>query len=380
MIGKLLPLFSVAAIAFALASTSCSGPTLQQPSPQPCSVNPTSCSSGPANATGSIKWHPGHYMMIRNSHKHDAEDLGYVTLLANEPMVTGVLRDWMWKDIETGKGVYDFSEIDAYLNALKSMPNPKRFIIRIENRSFGGHDGSVVPDYMLSDPIYMGGNVPMSHGLVARIWEAPVMDRLIALIQALAQRYDSNPYVEGISTSETAIGFSSEYLAPSTFSTAALLTQLQRYVTASRLAWFHSNVFIETNFLGSNSQMQELLNASVTAQAVVGGPDVVPDSPSQSDKIVQGAAGKGTDYRGTVAIKSEVQATELGLRSKFPLPEIYDVAYNTNHANYILWDRNDSYGTPDVQWTTGILPFIRSDNGKTYTTCPSSYLRGCFTN
>jgi hypothetical protein len=319
-------------------------------------------------------------MMIRNSHKHDAEDLGYVSLLANEPIVTGVLRDWMWKDIETSKGMYDFSEIDTYLNALKSMPNRKRFIIRIENRSFGGHEGSVVPDYMLSDSTYMGGNVPMSHGLVARIWEAPVMDRLIALTQALAQRYDSSPYVEGISTSETAISFSSDYPAPSTFSTAALLTQLQRYVVASRLAWFHSNVFIETNFLGSNSQMQELINASVTAQAVVGGPDVVPESPSQSDKIVQGAAGTGTDYRGTVAIKSEVQTTELGLRSQFPLAEIYNVAYKTNHANYILWDRNDYYGTPDVQWIAGILPFIRSVNGKTYTACPSSYVRGCFTN
>jgi len=380
MVAIVRLLFSVAATTLITAGPALAASSTPQASAQPCIGDTVKCSSTSERLAGAIKWHPGHYMMIRNSHRHDAEDLEYVSLLASEPTITGILRDWTWKSVETSKGVFDFSEIDTYLRAIQNLARPKRFIIRIENRVFGAHTGSVVPDDMLRDPAYLGGEVSMGSGVVARIWEAPVMDRLIALMQALAQRYDSNPYVEGISTSETAIGFSSDYPAPVTFSNAALLVQLERYTAAARLAWRHSNVFVETNFLGSNAQMQAFTDAAVKAQAVVGGPDIVPGKPSQSEQIVQGALGTGTDYRGTVAIKSEIQSTELGQKWQFPLAQIYDIAYNINHANYILWDRNDYYGMPNVQWTTGILPFIRSIDGKANTNCPRSFASGCITN
>ena len=281
-------------------------------------------------AASAIKWHPGHYMMMRNNHNKDAADLGYVRLLAN--------------------------------------------------RIFGGQTGHAVPDYMLSDPAYLGGDIPIGNGVAARIWDAPVMDRYIALIQAMAQRYDSNPYVEGISSSESAIGFSAAYPAPATFSNGALVTQLQRYTAAARLAWAHSNIFIETNYLGSDANMQALIDTAVGKQAVVGGPDVIPERTIQSDEIVRGAAGTGTDYRGTVAIKSEVQYPELGQKWQFTPLQLYDIAYNINHANYMLWERNDYYGSQAQQWVNGILPFIRSVNGKTHTACPKSYTGGCATN
>jgi hypothetical protein len=331
-------------------------------------------------AASAIKWHPGHYMMMRNNHNKDAADLGYVRLLANEPTVVGILRDWKWRDVETSQGVYDFSEMDAYVAAVQSLSTPKRLIIRIENRIFGGQTGHAVPDYMLSDPAYLGGDIPIGNGVAARIWDAPVMDRYIALIQAMAQRYDSNPYVEGISSSESAIGFSAAYPAPATFSNGALVTQLQRYTAAARLAWAHSNIFIETNYLGSDANMQALIDTAVGKQAVVGGPDVIPERTIQSDEIVRGAAGTGTDYRGTVAIKSEVQYPELGQKWQFTPLQLYDIAYNINHANYMLWERNDYYGSQAQQWVNGILPFIRSVNGKTHTACPKSYTGGCATN
>src|ERR1700733_15463116 len=185
-----------------------------------------------ADPAAGIKWHPGHYMSIRNSHRYDEQDFGYIRELANEPTVMGILRDWKWRDVEPKKGEYDFSEIDDYLNAVKKLPGSKHFIIRIENRTFGGQKGIVVPDYLLNDAAYAGGQIAMAHGVVARIWEPAVMDRLIALTQALAARYDAEPLVEGISTSETAIGFSSDYPAPSTFSTGALLEQLERLIAA----------------------------------------------------------------------------------------------------------------------------------------------------
>jgi hypothetical protein len=324
-----------------------------------------------------IKWHPGQYMSLRNSHKYDEANQDSIKQIGNEPAIAGVLRDWSWRDIETNKGAYDFSDIDEYLKTVASVK--KHLIIRIENRVFGAQSGSAVPNYLKSDPTYQGGEIAMDNGVVARIWDAPVMDRYIALMQALAQRYDSNPNVEGISTSESAVGFSDKYPAPASYSPPALLTQLERYVAAVRQAWAHSAVFIDTNYLGTDAQMQALIDFAVDNAAVIGGPDVLPGKHIQSDQIMTGAAGNGTDYRGVVAIKSEIQMPELGLKYKFQPAELYAEAYNTNHANYMLWDRSDYFGTPAQQWASGVLPFLRTVNGKVYTNCPKSYTKGCVT-
>jgi hypothetical protein len=355
-----------------------------------CSARPAACVSTTlaAPAAGTIKWHPGHYMSLRNNHKYDADDQQYISQLANEPTITGVLRDWNWRDLETSKGVYDFSAIDRYLKTIKALPTHKRMIIRIENRVFGKQTGTTIPDYLKADPAFLGGEVPMANGVVARIWDAAVMDRLIALYQALGARYDSDPYVEGVSTSETAIGFSAQYPSPSTYSNAALITQLERLVAAARAAWVHSNVFAETNYLGSDADMESFINYCMANQAVVGGPDTwsrayltAGTRSLQADEIVTGVKGSGTDYRDAIALKSEIQTTELGgYIATFTPAEVYDVAFNVMHANFIFWDRNDYAGGPAQQWTTGILPFIRSIGGKTYTDCPKSFTSSCATN
>jgi hypothetical protein len=67
------------------------------------------------------------------------------------------------------------------------------------------------------------------------------------------------------------------------------------------------------------------------------------------------------------------------VKYKFLPAELYAQAYNINHANYMLWDRSDYYGTAAQQWATGILPFLRSVSGKTYSACPKSYASGCAT-
>ena len=79
------------------------------------------------------------------------------------------------------------------------------------DRTWGGTSASgKIPDYLLSDPAYNGGIYvkPNNKGVIARIWEKPVMDRLIALHKALAARFDKEPYVEGIVLAETSPGFS----------------------------------------------------------------------------------------------------------------------------------------------------------------------------
>jgi len=68
-------------------------------------------------------------------------------------------------------------------------------------------------------------------GVIARLWDPAVMDRLVALYAALAERYDGDPNVEGVVLGETSPGFNA---SPSGYSRATLATQLKRQVTAVR--------------------------------------------------------------------------------------------------------------------------------------------------
>jgi hypothetical protein len=351
--------------------------TIKPNPPAKLCINTNNCVNA-ADPSSGIKWHPGHYMMLRGSHKNIPAELATISAIKSEPTIKGVLVDFKWPVLEPNKGAYDFSMIDQYLNQMKSLNAGKHFIIRVENRGFGGTTGIVTPGYLRSDPVYLGGQVVMASGVVARIWDAPVMDRLIALHRALAAKYDSDPAVEGISTSETAIGWSAANPAPSTYSATALLTQLQRLVSSQRDSWSRSNVFCETNYLGSDAQMEALVKSCGDEKAFIGGPDVVPGRNLQADNVLRGDIGS-VDYRGVIAIKAEVQSSSLGVRWTLLPADLYTQAVTINKANYMFWDRNTTYGGPAQKWDTGELPFIRSVNGKTITDCPSTFNGACKT-
>ena len=72
------------------------------------------------------------------------------------------------------------------------------------------------------------------------------MDRLIALSQALAKRYDKHPLFEMIGFQETTFG-----LPGSGFDLAAYHTQLERWFDASRKAWPHTQLRLNANYGGS---------------------------------------------------------------------------------------------------------------------------------
>jgi hypothetical protein len=365
----------------AVASTlACTVSFAQEPLPPDPVCIDSKCASTPVAGPSSIKWHPGHYMLLDSLHPNTTRDFPLLDQISSETVLKGVLAVWAWREVETAKGVYDFSTIDAYLAKLKSLSVPKRLIIRIDERKFGSTSGNVVPDYMLQDATYNGGQAPMANGVAARIWEAPVMDRYIALLKALAARYDNDPYVEAIQSEETAVAVSPK---PNGFSQAAVLTQYKRMVAAARAAWPHTNVFISTNYLGSDAQMEELIAYCVANQTGIGGPDTfLPEwnRALQSDDILKGVKGSGKDYRGMTAQRSSIQNPELGGYIGAGTPaQFYDIAYNQLHANYIVWDRNTYYGGAAQKWDTGLLPFIRSVSGKAYTSCPSGFTSGCNT-
>ena len=306
---------------------------------------------GTANAQG-MKWHPGHYVMFAMGDSQ-AQHLANMNEIANDTVIQGVQIRILWSTLEKSKGVYDFSSIDAYLKKLKSLPVPKRLVVRIQDRKFGTTSTSgIVPSYLLTESIYNGGLTRTKTGYAARLWEQPVMDRLIALYKAIGARYDSDPYFEGIASSETTLSLIDNQW-PAGYTHQALMTQFKRLVSSVRPAMPQSNLFLYTNWMGNDNLMAELIQSLIEPRAAAGGANVTPNKPTQGQRVWTGQL--GADYRGILALSSSVEQVELG---NFTPKQINDYAYNTLRLNHLFWVRNTWSGSADRRWSTGILPFL----------------------
>jgi len=353
-----------------------------------------------ASVTTGIKWHPGHYVWL-DPHTTTAAQLAAMDALSSETTVQGFELLINWASLEgSTAGDYSngFAVVDAYLAKLASLKVPKRLLLGVTERSFGtpppaGTDcadasSGLLPSYLagLSD----GGcaiaapNAAGSLAVMARFWEQPVMDRLIALSQAYAQRYDQNPLFEMFfGNGETSVSAP----AGSGFSQSAYNAQLKRWFDASEPVWQHTQLRLAANYDGSDAQTLDLMTyASANGGVIIGGPDPELPLPNitrtvQANQLFRAASGSGTDFRKTFPWLGEVQGMGLGFKYTQLPSDIFTYESNTMHASYMVWFRNGYLGGPAQQWSTGILPYIQSIQGKVpAAACPASYLKGCNTN
>ena len=150
-----------------------------------------------------------------------------------------------------------------------------------------------------------------------------------------------------------------------------LLAQFKRLYTASRAAWPNTSLRLAANYVGSDAQTVDLIKFCAALRCAVGGPDVIPSEDIQANSVFSGEGG-GTDYRGILPFVAEIQSPELGGHEGTWTPaQLYDHSMNGNASagingtrpQYFVWLRNTWSGGAAQQWSTGILPFIRSING-----------------
>jgi hypothetical protein len=356
------------------------------------------CPTQAVSAPNGIKWHPGHYTWI--SHSTTANQMAQIDALSSETNVQGIQLFFNWALLEgSTPGDYSngFALIDSFLAKLGSLKVPKRLMFGVGERSFGTPPAAgtscaeatsgLLPSYLAS---LSGGGCAIalpgaagSLSVTARFWDADVMDRLIALSLAYAQRYDGNPLVEMfVGNGETSVA------APpgSGFDQATYNTQLKRWFDASEKAWSHTQLRLAANFGGSNAQMLDFMTyTSANGGVIIGGPDPELPLPNitrviQANQIFRAAVGGGPDFRGTVPWVGEVQQLGLGTRfTQTPL-ELNTYEMDTMHASYMIWLQNSWVGGPAQRWSTGVLPFIQSVHGQTYAMdCPPIFKQGCNT-
>lgn len=384
-------------------------------------------------SSGAIRFHPGHYVdydgilyLDGNLQSKKAGALAVLDEIANESTVQGVQIALTWAVLEGAKaGDYSagFALVDE-LVARAKLRNKKLLLSAINYQIGYFHAPGTIsfPAYLMTSaygPVQsitssaayrVGGVVAVPGGvesnlgangqIASAIWEAPVMDRLIALTQAYGARYKNNPYIE-IWSPLTNMAFPGVYNNFG-FSSSASSTQVQRMIKAARAAWPNTGLRLWIDYFGTDANTKTVIDAAVAADWIVGGNDVLPKEDVQADRIFNGET-FGTDHRGVVPWVSQVAHPELcGKEGTFTPSQLYNHAMQGNlsagmrpmRPQYFIWIRNTwncSEGGPQ-RWSTGILPFIRSINGSvvsgldsTLTTalslkssyCPKGYSDGC---
>jgi hypothetical protein len=309
-------------------------------------------------------------MLVYLGDSHDSVLTKRIPEICGESSLKGLQYRVEWADLEAAKGQYTFAGVDAVYDALAACG--KRLVLQVLAVDFNTSNADgFLPNYLRTDAEYKGGVAKTKTGYIARLWEEPVMTRLIALSRALGAHYDQKPNFEAIVLAETATSKVEEG-----YSATAFIDQLKRAIPQMVEAWPTTNFIVYNNFLqgSTESQFVDFVNFIRSNRAVLGGPDTLPppNDGSKGERISRGEIG-GRDMRGDMPAMFAVQSPELGgVQGTFTPKQLFDHCVGTNRCSHMFWIRNKTNGGAEQDWDTGILPLLRT-NPKTELSCPSSY-------
>jgi hypothetical protein len=375
-----------------------------------------SCTPGNGSLNGSIKWHPGHYMASNSIHRVGTAvtDIQFeLDAVGAAPKVMGWRGIYTWAALEPTKGQYDFSTVDAELAILKTQYKAtKRLGMVIWPVSFGAMGSTanrIVPQYILSDPQYGPGTNGINYGYAttggststwaAALWRPAVMDRFIALIRALGAHLNSDPNFEVLMLPETS---SLVGTGASDYSEAALVTQLERLISAAVAAFPNTNVVIQDNFMQTLVDTGSVLTYAQAHRAGLSGPDiwgasavakfgsnpnVFPAGYTWGQICLLGLGGTNNcnaDLRGQLPVIHDIQEPEMdgtefqGIGSPFTLADLFDNANGNLHASHLFWTYLGN--TPGAPGTWPAVVAFSNSNPITHTECPANYGNRCNVN
>lgn len=347
-----------------------------KPPAQLCIGSACVASPGPG---GKVKWNPGHYAAGNGWLTGRSSASGWYpamdSALANYPLFKG-WRLWIsWGAMETAKGVYDFSQVDAILNRLKTQyGTPRRLVLTLypstPSKWNGSSNGGIIPAYIMQDKAYGPSPIAGSYGwwgptsggastggYEPALWRPAVMDRFIALMQALGAHYDNDPYFEAIMFQEGiyhTLSVGSDYTHPT------MLDQIKRMLSASVAALPHTSVVYENSWgFGGASVNQNFELWMVQNRIAPGNADTVGETAFQQGIappiswgiaaymgiVSAGSSYTGGDLRSQSRAMVDIEADDLAgpyfkrYGGPFTPTDICNALNNQYKASHAFWDK-----------------------------------------
>lgn len=211
-----------------------------------------------------VKYHPGHYIAFASG-----QNLAEIEAIAEEAIV-GVNKRYTWAQLEPEKDKYDFSAIETDLAYLARLN--KQLVLFLTDKTFSARDANPLPEY--ARPY---GIVNKTGGITSPKWAPEIIDREVALCEALSKAFDAHPNFEGIAYQESAPSVSYDKLREIGYTPERMRDGLIALLTRSSMAFPRSQVFWYQNFLPMNeAYLDDVAEACVPYRVVMGGPDILP--------------------------------------------------------------------------------------------------------
>jgi hypothetical protein len=327
-----------------------------------------------------VKWNPGHYIAM--GRRDQTTLLQALAEIKDLPQVKGLILRYEWPQIETAKGVYDFTRIDRDLGLAQAAG--KRLWVMVGTKVFTA-GGRAVPDYMHTAE-YEGGAYKIligardalgsneRYGENAALHNAKVRDRLIALATAMGNRYNRHNSFEGMTFNETAMG---QMAVPLTAEQRTTYFANLAAVDAATKRAFPNTVAMQfINF--PKTYMPGLITNMVNNKVALGGPDILLQDPDLNNNIYplyDMAKGK-VPVAPSVQPENYLTTTQNGVLNPPKISDLYAFGRTKLSANYMFWTRSFT-GSPAPY--PKVLEFFKSSafpkdsSGGLITTCPSTY-------
>ena len=213
--------------------------------------------------------------------------------ILDRPDIAGAEILYVWSNLETSEGEYDFSMIEHDLALTEARG--KALFVEVMDRFFAP-DARHLPRYMLEQPQYGGGlarqfdnsrpgRAPVPLGWIARQWDPEVRARFQALLAALAERFDGR--IAGVVLTETAATVDRD-VPPEGWDCDRYFEAETENALFARRAFGRSQVVQYVNFwpcgwANARPYMSRFFELAAAHGIGVGGPDIVPYRPGQMD-------------------------------------------------------------------------------------------------
>ena len=289
----------------------------------------------------------------------DREKIKKDSLFLETRAFEGAQVSYSWRQLETGKDVYDFSAIRDDLAFLTSKG--KRLFVQLQDVTFT-ESRINVPRYLLQDAAYNGGadkqyrvkggdeEHAVVDGWAARRWDPAVQQRFHKLLFALGQAFDGR--IEGINFAETSVGFGeSGRLFPKGFSFDIYRDAIIMNMGALRRAFPKSVAIQYANFMPGEwrptedkGYLRAVYKAAKELRVGVGGPDLLPYRPGQlksSYPLIRDAA--GTVPVGIAVQDGNYEDVNPKTGKRITISELLKFATRYLRVDYIFWCTQEPY-------------------------------------
>ncbi len=293
----------------------------------------------PKSITDPDSFNPGYFLIVGQR-----DSIPEFNKIKDVPEFVGIKKIYSWRALEPRIGEYDFSDIESDLEYLQSIG--KRLWLQIKETQYFATYEPHIPEYMWRNPKYGCGspspdgrkfygvfwrNVHNGHWVVCRGNEE-FDERHQALYKALGDRFDKEPYIEGITLDETSTGANPHEVEEiyNSFKELALATKnaFPSKVVSQMINYapFDLNNFGE--FLRSNG-------------IATTGPDVIPKRAGSSLKTAY-MIHKKNHWETPNSI--DIQWSNWDRYGKtYSSQELLDFAIETVNPWYLFWAQNPDY-------------------------------------